>query len=273
MEHRRHEFRQRTTLRKNNGDVIEAMRKERKELNNKRIRLTAFSSINIIQQHQHHQQYQQQYGEEERIQTSNDDNDNNNIHDIIENIQNTSMRIKLNGLMKLRQLTCTSNWPIDEIISTGIIDCLISLLTSSDHNIQHESIWCLTNIASGNHQQTGVILKAVPILLQILASSNPILQDQASWTLGNIAGDSDEYRHVLIANGAVKPLMEYALVSASTSLMYQGSTEVESYSERARTAVWALSNLTRGSTPAAVFMNLEAIASLIELMTTILTEF
>jgi len=52
MEHRRDEYRQRTTLRKNNADDLVSMRKERKELNTKRIRLTALSPINNIQQQQ-----------------------------------------------------------------------------------------------------------------------------------------------------------------------------------------------------------------------------
>lgn len=265
MEHRRDEYRGRGTKKSTNSDVTVSMRKERRDMLHKRIRLRDSSNINTNVNNGQHQYEQQR---EERMNDNDNDDIDNILNKILCNIQDPSTTTKLQGLTKLRQLTCTSNWPVDRVIATGVIDYIISLLTSSDHNIQYESIWCLTNIASGDHHQTALVLKAVPVLLQILSGTNPNLQDQASWTIGNIAGDSDEFRQVLIANGAVKPLMDYALVSASTSLNSQHNEAFDSYCDRARTAVWALSNITRGTTPAAEFMNLNAMTSLIALMVT-----
>ena len=269
-----------------NADLTISMRKEKRDMRNKRIRLLANyntnttndtsdttittndSSTPINQLHHHHDVSTAAF-----INGLNTDSQQQREQQlpptdvIVRNIYDQSPATKMIGLTQLRQLTCTSDWPVDRIIATGVVDYVISLLMSSDHNIQYEAIWCLTNIASGDHHHTALILKAVPVLLQILGSTNPNLQDQASWTIGNIAGDSDEYRHVLIANGAVKPLFEYSLSSASTSLsLNHNDTTCESYYDRARTAVWALSNLTRGTTPASVFMNAGALSSLIEVM-------
>ena len=264
MEHRRDEYRVRASKKSSTADVTVSMRKERRDMLHKRIRLRDYNvntNNTIINNEQH--TYEQQH-EEEQMNVYDSEGMDSILSSIVCSIQDPSTATKLHGLMKLRQLTCTSNWPVDRVIGTGVIEYVISLLTSSDHNIQYEAIWCLTNIASGDHRQTTIVLKAVPVLLQILGGTNPNLQDQASWTIGNIAGDSDEFRHVLIANGAVKPLVDYALASAAASV----STQHNETCDRARTAAWALSNLTRGATPAAEFMNLNAMSSFIALMVT-----
>lgn len=52
---------------------------------------------------------------------------------------------------------------------------------------------CLTNIATGNHAETGLVLPAIPSMIMILSSDNYdkdsiALKEQICWTIGNIAG-------------------------------------------------------------------------------------
>lgn len=65
----------------------------------------------------------------------------------------------------------------------------------------------MTNIASSCTRHTRTILGAAPQLVSCLSAPNPALQEQALWTLGNIAGDNDDFRQMLHANGALRPIL------------------------------------------------------------------
>jgi len=122
--------------------------------------------------------------------------------------------------------------------------------------VRSEAVWCLTNIATGDHTQTAHVLQAVPDLLHLLASGDASLQEQACWAIGNIAGDSDEFRAALVANGALAPLLTF--LAASTAAQPPQST-------CAQTAAWAVSNLSRGSTSTAAFVTSGALPLLLAL--------
>lgn len=62
-------------------------------------------------------------------------------------------------------------------------------------------------------------------------SSLPV-SEQCAWALGNVAGEGEEFRNVLLAQGALLPL-------ARMMLPNKGST--------VRTTAWALSNLIKVS--------------------------
>ncbi|TDH74134.1 hypothetical protein CCR75_007615 [Bremia lactucae] len=130
---------------------------------------------------------------------------------------------------------------VDQIIESGIVPVLVSLLNSASPlasatrtggEVYSEILWCLTNIASGQYEHTKVVLPAVPRLLQFLETSTPSLAENAAWVIGNIAADCDEFRQHLIAAGAVKPLVALLRPLIDTTLTQK--------------SVWALSNLARG---------------------------
>lgn len=73
--------------------------------------------------------------------------------------------------------------------------------------LSHLYVRCLTNIASSCTRHTRTILEAAPQLVSFLSAPNPALQEQALWTLGNIAGDNDDFRQMLHANGALRPIL------------------------------------------------------------------
>lgn len=141
---------------------------------------------------------------------------------------------------------------------------------------------CLSNIATGNHTQTGAVLHAVPALLNILQGSHNtllssldphVLQEDSCWTIGNIAGDSDEYRSALLEQNVMQPIIKFLHQSLTlggaareiSDSQLSHSVSVAQHLGRAGTAVWTLSNIARGSTPGNVFINSGELTCLVAL--------
>ncbi|CAM9499167.1 unnamed protein product, partial [Hapterophycus canaliculatus] len=145
-------------------------------------------------------------------------------------------------LVELRKVLSLEDPPVEEVVAGGgLAPRLIELLSAPNDQIQLETTWCLTNIASSYSRHTQTILGAAPQLISFLSTPNPALQEQALWALGNIAGDSGDFREMLRANGALLPIFRLLQQPASPEI--------------ARTAAWAVSNLARGDqTPGKPFV-------------------
>ena len=123
---------------------------------------------------------------------------------------------------------------------------------------------CLTNIATGDHEQTGSVLCAVPYMVEILSSSRDSaeLKEQICWAIGNIAGDCDDYRTVLHGNGCLAAVLKFLEECVGAA---QLSHRQESYSSL-RTAAWTLSNLARGKVTGHSFQDTGKLAQLLQWM-------
>ncbi|KAK6202252.1 importin alpha subunit [Scheffersomyces amazonensis] len=153
-------------------------------------------------------------------------------------IQSNDFDSQLNATIKFRQiLSREHNPPIDLVIHSGVIPILVEFMKESHPDmLQLEAAWALTNIASGNSEQTRVVVEAeaVPLFVKLLYSQSLEVKEQAIWALGNVAGDSSENRDYVLACGAMEPVL-LLFNSSKMSLI--------------RTATWTLSNLCRGKNP------------------------
>ena len=89
---------------------------------------------------------------------------------------------------------------------------MVGHLTSKNAHFQLEAAWCITNLATGVHEDTLKVLKAsaaylITYLITYLSGQHVQLQDQCAWALGNFSGDSQECRNILRAQGIVVPMV------------------------------------------------------------------
>jgi hypothetical protein len=144
---------------------------------------------------------------------------------------------QLELVQNIRQLVSVSNNPlIDELLDCGVLPILIESLKCDDnHQMQLEASWALTNIASGNSQQTKRVVEAgaVPFLMKLVESPALDVAEQSVWALGNIVGDGPELRDITIQAGLVPLLLTFVKPDSNIPLSFL------------RNITWVLSNLVR----------------------------
>eukprot|EP01133_Synstelium_polycarpum_P006909 gene6909-8031_t len=148
----------------------------------------------------------------------------------------TEQAIVYSALIQFRKLlSIDKNPPIDQVIECGIIARLNQLLACPVAKVQFESAWALTNIASGNCEQTKAVIQSgsVQLFIEQLGSTSQEVQEQCTWALGNISGDNIKSRDDIIASGCVATLVKIAMNPMSRDSLVQNT-------------MWTLSNLCRG---------------------------
>jgi hypothetical protein len=164
----------------------------------------------------------------------------------------------------------------------------VALVTESTY-LHFPLCRCLTNIATGDHEETAEVLPAVPHMIDILMQNRDsiALQEQICWAIGNIAGDCDEFRFKLLGNGCLPAVLRFLENSVMQLVTPPSSSSASSSSSSspsrtqeaaavavaggssssgggggdegalvaaAQTGAWTLSNLARGSVPGSVFV-------------------
>ena len=132
-------------------------------------------------------------------------------------------------------LSLEHNPPIQELIDAGILPFLIDWVQKFDFpQLQYESAWTITNIASGTHHHCQVIVEkgCVPLLIQMMNSTNEEVREQAVWALGNIGGDAAHCRDIILQNQGLPLLIKCLQSSIKHSMI--------------KNASWTISNLCRG---------------------------
>ncbi|EER15237.1 importin alpha, putative [Perkinsus marinus ATCC 50983] len=142
----------------------------------------------------------------------------------------------MEALVSFRKLLSREDRPpIQNVIDAGVLPRFKELLDNPmSSKMQFEAAWALTNIASGNHDQTLTVVElgAVESFRKLLSSKNAELQEQSIWAVANIAGDGPGIRDQCLRLGILQPLLDVIRAGQSIGLVRLGT--------------WALSNFCRG---------------------------
>jgi len=164
---------------------------------------------------------------------------NNNPTEIIENTQklnSNSFDSIIEGAIFFRTASSRNNPPINEMAQANIIPTLVRLSTFIKYpDLQYETLWTLSNIASGDSKYTQLVAtkENVDIFIRLLESPEVKVRDHAMLVLGNIAGDSSKSRKMMME---LHPnLIEIIIknIKFAPKALY------------AQNAIWLLSNLNR----------------------------
>lgn len=170
-----------------------------------------------------------------------------NFFTLKNNLISSDLKEVFQGTYEFRMLLSVETLPpIQEVIDTNLVPRFVELLSPNNviykngdpdlvRGTRLEAAWVLTNIASGNSNQTKVVVEcgAIPLLLQMLKEENDLV-DQAVWALGNIAGDSESMRDAIINCNCLGLIIQ---------LFSKNDIKI------VRNATWLLSNLCRGRNP------------------------
>ena len=121
------------------------------------------------------------------------------------------------------------------MIDANAVPRIIQLLDFNDMpDIQYESAWCITNIATGSRDQVQCLVEkgVIPKLAVLMKNEKNKLKNQAIWALGNISGECIEYRDTVINYGIIPTLVNTLLATKDIEILKNGS--------------WALLNFIRG---------------------------
>lgn len=160
------------------------------------------------------------------------------IEEIVDKLESQDHQKQFEAVQSARKmLSKERNPPIESVINAGILPHFIRLLNDTEEEMQFEAAWVLTNVASGNSEQTMAVVRAGAIepFVKLLTSTNTNVCEQAVWALGNIAGDGSEMRDRVLKAGVLRPLM--MLIRPDTPVSFL------------RNVAWTLSNLCRNKNP------------------------
>ena len=159
------------------------------------------------------------------------------FQEIVQAFRTEEISKKYTGLVGIRKLLILEKSPIQELIDIGITQELISLLDNSPPEFQYEALWCLTNIATGTHDQANsiVVKGGVPKIIKLMDSPIEELKLQSTWIIGNLAIDSKKIRDYLLKEKAFEKLIT---ILASTN-----------QHELIKYATWAINNFFKTKSP------------------------
>ncbi|CAI7788752.1 unnamed protein product [Closterium sp. NIES-54] len=167
---------------------------------------------------------------------------------------------RVETLKALRQLlSANHNPPLGAAVRCGAVPLLAECLAFGAPEEQLlEAAWCVTNIASGEAEETRAVLPCAALLIAHCTDSpSPAIAEQCVWAVGNIAAEADDLRAQLLDQGALPALTRLLLAAASgasggnTGARWLTAQAPSALASLAKTVAWALSSLIKGPSPRA----------------------
>ena len=133
----------------------------------------------------------------------------------------------------IRKMLCKKECsPINEICSCEVMNHLTSWLGRFDNTqLQYETLWICTNIASTDKCIELVRINALGPIVNLLTSQNQEVRNLCAWVVGNIAADSAPERDMLLEFGCLQGLIS----CLNTPNKFKDTANI----------LWAISNLCR----------------------------
>ncbi len=146
------------------------------------------------------------------------------------------------ALVRIRKaVSVPTKPPLSEVLAEDPIPTFVAILGEKDYpeDVIHETIWILTNLASGTSDQTKEVVQkgGLDAALPHLEHDSVTVAEQVLWLVGNVCGDCVEYRDmILLAGGAKKVIASYN----------KHTTNKTATSSFLANVYWVVSNLLRG---------------------------
>jgi len=157
----------------------------------------------------------------------------------------------LEGTIGLRKILCVEPPPLDKVFESGVVPRLISFLDSSaPHQLQYESGWCMSNLASGTTEHTRQVVEygALLPLIQLILSPIDDVCEQGILAVGNITCDLYPHRNNALSCGILDVLGKVVQRGPRVGVL--------------RSLGWTLTNLCKGTPPPPLNMLLPALGIL-----------
>jgi hypothetical protein len=98
-----------------------------------------------------------------------------------------------------------------QVLDANVLAPLAKLLVSTNHSVQKEACWVISNITAGTHLQIQAVIDsgAVPPLVSLLGAAPLAVKKEAFWALSNaiLSGEPAQVDY-LVQRGTVRPLVD-----------------------------------------------------------------
>ncbi|KAG8952264.1 Importin subunit alpha-1 [Tulasnella sp. 424] len=165
--------------------------------------------------------------------------ENRIVEEIVNGFCSSDVSTQLEAVTKVHRLRQRrESATIQAIITSDLLPAIVDMVSSGDHfDSQVRAASILLSVTGGSSEQTSAAVDAgaIPTLVTLASSSNrTALRNKALLALGNIGGDSQHLRERLIAEGGLKPPLDFLANPSrySKSTPYWAAHALNSYTYR-----------------------------------------
>ncbi|RCV25367.1 hypothetical protein SETIT_5G160800v2 [Setaria italica] len=148
---------------------------------------------------------------------------------LAEGLLSGDISVQVEAVREFRKLLSIENPPTEEVVSSGLVPVFIQLLSREGcPELQFEVEQVLTTIALRTADDTIAML----IFVKLLSSPSEDVREQVVWALGKMASNTTICRGLILAHGALFPVLQQFCGHAKLSMLHKAS--------------WALLNICHG---------------------------